>query len=328
MASQVECGEDGGSWQARQRTVCLTKRCSLPSREAAYLLQRYLSRPTESTSALQFDPPCALVVQEESTGVRAIELGAGVGLVGIHLACVLREQGRGAETKGDHVVLTDLDNVLPLLERNTERAGLMHGQNETADVSIKSLPWGSTRHADAIMNALSPAGLTHIICSDLVYFPELLPPLLRTLIHLTSDVHRPGPAAEVIISYKIRSLPKEEPFWRAFGAWFDFAPVLCSARNSTANAGQQGWRRFGSRRSDALGRGQETSLDGSDDGQEPAEDEVFIFVAHRRQETRACRAPHSDEKLMDGWLLCQDGTQVQGKGIDTFELILMASLET
>jgi hypothetical protein len=58
-----------------------------------------------------------------------------------------------------------------------------------------------------------------------VYFSHLLAPLLHTLNHLTS-VPPSSPQPGVIISNRIRSLPKEIPFWSAFGVWFSYEPVL------------------------------------------------------------------------------------------------------
>ena len=61
---------------------------------------------------------------------------------------------------------------------------------------------------------LSPR-TTLIIASDLVYFDFLYPPLLTTLLELTNA--NGGEETRLIMSYKIRSLVKEMPFWQAFG---------------------------------------------------------------------------------------------------------------
>ena len=97
-----------------------------------------------------------------------------------------------------------------------------------------------------------------------MYFPELIGPLLRTLLHLTTPV-----SPQVILSYKIRSLSKETPFWSAFGLWFAFTPVLVRAR-SEGNSSR--WERF-----DSCGDG-----------------EVFLFVARRRSESFSWIVPEDD----------------------------------
>jgi hypothetical protein len=140
--------------------------------------------------------------------------------------------------------------------------------------------------------------LTHILCSDLVYFPELLAPLLRSLIQLSSP---PFVAAHsdvtIVISYRVRSLAKEAPFWSAFGLWFEFLPVLVKKTDQDLP-----WQRFG------------VSL----------EDPTFVFVARRRSESLDWQLPSSDEDLMQG--IMAQGT-LSPKGDDTFETLLLMSLD-
>lgn len=274
--------------------------------EASYLLQRYLTYDSSD----RFDPPCLDLFGDDKKTI--IELGAGVGLVGIHLAQQLQQQ----HSQSSHIVLTDLNNVLPLLARNATKAGV-----SGSTVKVEPLPWGSESDAQAILSTAQNESrpVTHILCSDLVYFPELLPPLLRTLIQITA-----GSTTKVIISYKIRSLPKEEPFWRTFGAWFDFSPILISDRKPDSTTDQQqSWRLFGAKKSDMYAHNHAPAHLNEED----AEDDVYIFVATRRPETLSCTPVSNDARLMDGFMRSENGTEIQGKGIDTFELILMACLE-
>lgn len=68
-------------------------------------------------------------------------------------------------------------------------------------------------------SASTPSRYDHILASDLIYFPSLYPPLLRTLLSLTSVTsERPVPPL-VVFSYKVRSLIREIPFWEAFGTF-------------------------------------------------------------------------------------------------------------
>lgn len=147
-----------------------------------------------------------------------------------------------------------------------------------------------------------------------MYFPELLGPLLRTLIHLTSPSCVPpsGPPVKIVISYKIRSLPKETPFWIAFGLWFLFQPVLARRWVRPAqskNAPPEGepnttepWRQFGA----------------DDDA-----DRIFVFVAYRRPESITWHVPETDKELMEG--VGARGTSAK-KGDDTFETILFMAM--
>jgi len=134
-----------------------------------------------------------------------------------------------------------------------------------------------------------------------VYFPELLAPLLRSLLHLTSppffsqlDTLLPSPV--VYISYKIRSLAKETAFWSAFGLWFEFQPVL-------QQIAQDGvWQRFGSDFDDA----------------------TFLFVAQRRHRSYHWAIPDSDVDLLLG--VGAEGSNLP-KVDDTFENLLLMAVD-
>lgn len=143
--------------------------------------------------------------------------------------------------------MTDLDNVCPLLEDNLARAqqrwsrsterDLMGTdpteQSRTAaaasdadqvDVLVRPLPWGDET---SLLRLVKEEGFKAdiILASDLIYFEFLYGPLLRTLIALTepsttTESHKATTMTPtVIFSYKVRSLTREEPFWRAFGAF-------------------------------------------------------------------------------------------------------------
>lgn len=137
-----------------------------------------------------------------------------------------------------------------------------------------------------------------------MYFPSLLAPLLRSLLTLTSiSVIQP----EVIISYKIRSLPKEMPFWSAFGLWFTFQPVLVKVVSDTdteelKDGVERGWERFGA------------TWDGP----------TFVFAAHRKEESLRWEVPEVDHDLLAG--VGAHGT-VSRKGDETFETLLFMQME-
>ena len=128
-----------------------------------------------------------------------------------------------------------------------------------------------------------------------MYFPELLAPLLRTLLHLTATAAPP----RIVISYKIRSLTKEMAFWSAFGLWFTFVPILVRF-GAGGSCGR--WERFGA----------------GGDG------EVFVFTARRRPGSFSWSAPEDDTALLEGvgaW-----GTQ-ERKSDDAFELFLLMGVD-
>ncbi|KAG8213461.1 putative methyltransferase-domain-containing protein [Butyriboletus roseoflavus] len=284
--------------------------------EAAYALCAYVE-PAEG-NVLDFDPP---FVDDPHEPLGAIELGSGTGVVAASIARVVRHAVR----PGGFVIATDLPDVCPLLEHNlgvnTEREA---NRSDSDAVFVRPLTWGILGHATSIasefglVQPFASRRLTHIVCSDLastvVYFPELLGPLLRTLIHLTSAscALSSGPPTKIVISYKIRSLPKETPFWTAFGLWFSFQPVLARRRvrpvvsknvppGNKLDASEP-WRRFGA--DEDAGR-------------------TFVFVAHRRPESITWHVPKSDKELMEG--VGARGTTTK-KGDDTFETILFMAM--
>ncbi|KIK37143.1 hypothetical protein CY34DRAFT_475367 [Suillus luteus UH-Slu-Lm8-n1] len=268
--------------------------------EAAYLMNSYIDHP----STWEFDPP---LIDKHLAGHKRVflELGSGTGIVAAKIAQAVALSGR------DLVIATDLPEVCPLLEKNL----FVTPQGDSANTQVtlvRPLSWGSYDHAINIARELKlvddPSGhehgcVTHIICSDLVYFPELLAPLLRTLLHLTSppsiSIFELQP--RVIISYKIRSLPKETPFWSVFGLWFSFEPVI--ARRIDANSLSE-WQRFGS--------------DLGGDG-----DLAFIFVARRRPESLNWTIPSEDVDLLGG--VGARGT-CSKKSDETFETLLLMGL--
>ncbi|PWZ02330.1 hypothetical protein BCV70DRAFT_62014 [Testicularia cyperi] len=327
--------------------------------EAAYLLALYLRASDEAE--FEFDPPCSLFApQTHRDGlqcgrfqpVTAVELGSGAGYGGLHLAQQLkaaRAKASGSDTGETRstLVLTDLANVVPLMERNVARSGL--SDSLAVDVRVCALAWGDETHAKNLLSSLtSERGgegsnpISHIVCSDLVYFPELLPPLLRSLITLSepSSAVQTMQGPELVISYKIRSLVKEQPFWSALGAWYDFRAVDCrrrrqrkpeldrskqDAENDKKGPADYEWHRFGSLP--------------SDHGAPPDDDqELFIFVGQRRPETFGCRAPHTDGELMQGKLLRRHndaGPETDGdkwrlelstSGQDYFEWLLLSGV--
>ena len=284
-----------------------------------------------------FDPPF-LTNGDEDQPLILLELGSGTGIVSARCA------ERLSRTECT-IITTDLPEVCSLLERNLSRY-ITPLRASAPHILVRPLAWGNSEHALAILRELTdasnetstshpgPRTLTHIICSDLVstssaastipcgltadmfflqvYFPELLAPLLRSLLHLSSPPFVSEGAPElwpkVIISYKVRSLSKETPFWSAFGLWFSFEPVLVRKTRRTQaddkdvdSEEEDAWSRFGS------------------DG----EDNLFIFVGRRRPESLAWDIPPSDTDLLAGVGARGDNSS---KSDDTFDTLLLMAL--
>ncbi|CAL1717094.1 unnamed protein product [Somion occarium] len=286
--------------------------------EAAYVLKRYIHGDDQYI----FDPPF-FSADDFDSRLLLLELGSGTGIIASEIAQHLA--GRQ-----DIIVATDLPEVCPLLEKNL----LPANDNDTfltPSVFVHPLAWGDIKHTrdlhQKVFNLHGHLGtntqLTHIVCSDLVYFPDLLAPLLRSLIHLTSspfvDSGDPIRSPRLIISYKVRSLSKETPFWSAFGLWFSFEPVLVKQKPSRtsdhANA------------PDIVDRS-EGAREGLEDwhiyGAEVDDDSpTFVFVGHRRPQSASWKIPENDEDLLGGvgaW-----GTSAR-KSDDTFESLLLLNV--
>lgn len=318
--------------------------------EAAYLLACYLRPVDQLASELEFDPPCSLFHRSNAEPLTIVELGSGAGYGSLRLAGQILRHSQDVQAKllQARLVLTDLENVVPLMKRNVARAG--HEQaTDLLDVRVRRLAWGNKDHAAELVSELAATRavesekvgknpLSHILCSDLVYFPELLAPLLRSIIWLSgygieaesddSCFAQRGP--ELIISYKVRSLTKEQPFWSALSSWFELRAVDCRSKRrqrhshsqdqSTDDTGLE-WHRFGSQ--------------GEDYGASEASDqELFVFVGHRRKETIGCMAPEDDTELMSGKRL-RPGQGPEGEacfelesssGQDYFEWLLLVNM--
>jgi len=169
--------------------------------------------------------------------IRILEIGAGTGYVGIALAKRLQPNCT--------LILTDLEEVVPLMEKNVAQhlpnnnnnnnkqaradkvapvatsasavAVSTDASGQCAHVLVEPLAWGNSDHATKILAA---GKIEYIIASDLVYFPELYPPLLATLREITVVGE-----TKVIFGYRERAPWKETPFWEEFGRYFEIKVV-------------------------------------------------------------------------------------------------------
>ncbi|GAA5932103.1 uncharacterized protein JCM15063_001120 [Sporobolomyces koalae] len=305
--------------------------------EAAYLLQQYLAPPPPIPSRARptFDPPNPLGSDPDSSPAEprrrvVLEIGSGTGYLSLSIAPHL------AAT--DTLVLTDLENVCPLLDKNlgdARRRWIKDRPDRALPIClVRPLPWGESSFLEHIRQQdLLP---DVVLASDLVYFPFLYPPLLRTLLGLTEHG-----SPTLLFSYKIRSLVREQPFWEAFGRWFEFEAVQIGqleergdneggkdreqegdreVQGSASEARQRiVWSRFGA------AKRQSCTVDHVNDSDL---DELYVFVAHRRAATRGISQllegrTTTDEDLMFG----RNGLEGEISGGTRFEEMLLNALE-
>ncbi|XP_031565488.1 protein-lysine methyltransferase METTL21D-like [Actinia tenebrosa] len=146
--------------------------------DAAIVLEKYLE--TEG-----------FLNKRQMKGKRAIELGAGTGLVGL-VASVL----------GADVVCTDLQDIIPLIELNI----ITNKHLVTGSLSAAVLKWG-----EDVSQLLPP--FDYIFIADCIYYEESLEPLIKTMCDLS------GPSTLIYLSYEERrtgnKLALENNFFKA-----------------------------------------------------------------------------------------------------------------
>ena len=154
-----------------------------------------------------WDAALALVAHVGSTrgtdecvhGKRVLELGSGVGAVGI-----------GARLFGaSRVVLTDIEDVVPLLEANIEL-------NHVEHVTAVALDWFQD-----VPSAVLDESFDLILASDVVYDPDLHAPLLKTLGVLLDRI------PVCLLAHRRRN-PHDADFFGALRARFDVAERVVS----------------------------------------------------------------------------------------------------
>ncbi|KAF9294786.1 hypothetical protein BGZ88_003312 [Linnemannia elongata] len=275
--------------------------------DSSYTLDAYMRRPTDQYT---FTPACPIpaeyflpakvttttsepasavaTTKEKKTPIRILEIGAGTGYVGIALAKRLDSDCT--------VILTDLEEVVPLMQKNVNEQRLSrrpttsssasaatttiaaaeppsetgpYKEPSCAWVEVEPLAWGNTAHALAILD--HPTPIDYIIASDLVYFPELYPPLLQTL----KEITRVG-ETKILFGYKERALWKESPFWEEFGRYFEMEVVRIE-RHPVKKEGEVGGEEKGEEEEEEEEGGIEVfGCEG--------EDRLYVFVATKRPE--------------------------------------------
>lgn len=120
--------------------------------DSTWVLVEYLREQAGS-------PHCLLA------GRKVLELGAGTGVLGMAVGRFV--VGRPLSTR-----ITDLPEVIPLLDLNLQLNGFRPGGPVTAE----ALAWGAEPAGH-----VAPVGPLTIIMSDVVYEPTLFPLLIATL---------------------------------------------------------------------------------------------------------------------------------------------------
>ncbi|XP_077558712.1 protein N-lysine methyltransferase METTL21D-like [Haemaphysalis longicornis] len=105
-----------------------------------------------------------------------LELGAGTGIVGIITAAF-----------GNNVVVTDLPQFMPLLDKNIDE----NRDRLKGEARVRTLEWGTPLDADFAFPDV-------VLISECVYYDKAVEPLLKTMVAVC------GPSTEVLLSYEDR----------------------------------------------------------------------------------------------------------------------------
>lgn len=100
---------------------------------------------------------------------RVLELGSGIGLTALALRQILHA----------HVVASDCAAILPLLTRNISENRVRAVGSQEAEIEVKEIDW--------FKQQVSPSeDFDLIVMSDVIYSPDLLAPLLNTILTFMS----------------------------------------------------------------------------------------------------------------------------------------------
>lgn len=158
-----------------------------------------------------FDPLQPLLAPSLLPNARVLELGAGIGL----LACLLAPLVQS-------YTVTDLDNLIPLIKKNTKRTLHLASGKTRATVTATPLDWvalhaapASRRPAVFDVDAQGPFDL--IVCCDCIYNTSLVPALVTAINYCAY-----GTATPVLVVVELREEDVLREFlgtWLASGTW-------------------------------------------------------------------------------------------------------------
>ena len=144
-------------------------------------------------------------------GKHVLELGAGVGLVGLTAAAL----------GGQYVILTDLPDVLPVLQENVARNESIIDPDRICCVA---LDWFDPHPLPAPPNH---SCWDVILLADCVWTLDLVAPLLKTieaLLHQRQADDYVYPL-ELLVSYQRRGHHAHQAFWNGLSAMFTIQEV-------------------------------------------------------------------------------------------------------
>ena len=123
-----------------------------------------------------------------------IEIGAGVGLVGIAATAL----------GSDSVTITDLPDELVAIQRSVD----VNEEEVRKKIEVRSLHFGNIDEMRAAISSIHPKTRIVILASDIVYWESLFVPIAETLRFFATERN-----AVAFIGYKIRHWKTEKRFF-------------------------------------------------------------------------------------------------------------------
>ena len=144
--------------------------------------------PSGPSSSSDLDP------EGSPTSLTILELGSGTGIIIAKLAEIINKGATDVPTgqfqislslssclksrpslhPDDFLIATDLDSVCSLLDENLSSVAKesRRAERPSPRILVRPLEWGNLNDTTKIFNELGSRNLTHIICSDLVRYPD------------------------------------------------------------------------------------------------------------------------------------------------------------
>ena len=195
-SARVAAAHSSIAWVGRHLSLAVVG-VSVPGRGTVSVTQNRAQERDAGTGMMVWDCAVAMCdvvadydVEHPWSGRNVVELGAGTGVVGLCAAAL-----------GARVTLTDLDEIVPLMESCAERNRALVEDR----VSCASLPW-SAEGAAGLLAAVGPVDVV-LVCECIVPRLFAMEPLVDTVAALLAS----KPGAVALVAYEHRLFHKFDP---------------------------------------------------------------------------------------------------------------------
>ncbi|KAM6496845.1 putative methyltransferase domain containing protein [Amanita muscaria] len=162
----------------------------------------------ESRDALFADQPRNIVeLVKLLAGVSCV--GAGTGIVALTIGALRAALGPADANPESHIITTDLESAMPMLEHNINSNVKLFRENAGARPLAMVLDWDDEEIPEYIQNVSGQTGIDAIVMADVTYNTSAFPALMRTLRKLVKLGQKPP---LILLGYKERDIA-ERSLW-------------------------------------------------------------------------------------------------------------------